>query len=86
MHGGSGLLDGDVDLRVFTSKWLGDDVVVNFQAHGMDPDHSEIMTQYGLKPGDRPGTDLYPKIWSNPQVLGGRPTDDPAARLATLRL
>lgn len=63
MHGGSGLLDEDRDLRVFTSKWLGDDVKINFRAHGMDPDHSQIMTEYGLKPGDRPGTDLYPRIW-----------------------
>jgi hypothetical protein len=28
----------------------------------MDPDHSEVMTKQGLKPGDRPGTELYPAI------------------------
>ena len=28
----------------------------------MDPDHSEVMTKQGLKPGDRPGTELYPNI------------------------
>ena len=64
MHGGSGKLDEDRELRVFTTKWLGDDVRVNFRESGMDPDHSEIMTKYGLKPGDRPGTDLYPEIWT----------------------
>ena len=63
MHGGSGKLDSDVDLRVFTSKWLGDDVRVVFRECGMDPDHSAIMTEYGLSPGDRPGTDLYPRVW-----------------------
>jgi ectoine hydroxylase-related dioxygenase (phytanoyl-CoA dioxygenase family) len=64
MHGGSGKLDKDRDLRVFTTKWLGDDVHIKFRECGMDPDHSEIMTEYGLKPGDRPGTDLYPRVWS----------------------
>ncbi len=63
MHGGSGKLDEDSELRVFTSKWLGDDVHIKFRECGMDPDHSAVMTQQGLKPGDRPGTDLYPKIW-----------------------
>lgn len=64
MHGGSGKLDDDRDLRVFTTKWLGDDVRIKFREGGMDPDHSALMTQHGLKPGDRPGTDLYPRVWS----------------------
>ena len=64
MHGGSGRLDDDRDLRVFTTKWLGDDVKIKFRECGMDPDHSEVMTQAGLKPGDRPGTDLYHCIWA----------------------
>ena len=64
LHGGSGKLPDDKDLRVFTSKWLGDDVKIKFRECGMDPDHSKIMTEHGLKPGDRPGTDLYPQIWS----------------------
>ena len=62
MHGGSGKLPPDVGLRVFTTKWLGDDVFVKFREHGMDPDHSAVMTEQGLKPGDRPGADLYPRI------------------------
>ena len=65
IHGGSGKLDENTDLQVFTSKWLGDDVRVKFREFGMDPDHSQIMTLHGLKPGDKPGTDLYPKIWSD---------------------
>jgi len=64
MHGGSGKLDEDHELRVFTTKWLGDDVRIKFRECGMDPDHSTIMTEHGLKPGDRPGTDLYPRVWS----------------------
>lgn len=64
LHGGSGQLDDGSDLRVFTSKWLGDDVRIKFRDCGMDPDHSAIMTEYGLKPGDRPSTGLYPQIWS----------------------
>ena len=64
LHGGSGKLDEDRELSVFTSKWLGDDVKIKFRECGMDPDHSAIMTEYGLKPGDRPGTDVYPQIWS----------------------
>lgn len=64
IHGGSGKLPENKNLRVFTSKWLGDDVRIKFRDCGMDPDHSAIMTERGLKPGDRPGTDLYPQIWS----------------------
>jgi ectoine hydroxylase-related dioxygenase (phytanoyl-CoA dioxygenase family) len=63
MHGGSGKLDDDRELRVFTTKWLGDDVRIKFRDCGMDPDHSAVMTAHGLKPGDRPGTDLYPQVW-----------------------
>ena len=63
LHGGSGNLDEDQELQVFTSKWMGDDVRIKFRECGMDPDHSDIMTKYGLKPGDRPGTELYPRVW-----------------------
>jgi ectoine hydroxylase-related dioxygenase (phytanoyl-CoA dioxygenase family) len=62
MHGGSGKLEDDCELRVFTTKWLGDDVRIKFRECGMDPDHSAIMTEHGLKPGERPGTELYPQI------------------------
>jgi hypothetical protein len=68
MHGGSGRLEAGRELRVFTTKWLGDDVRIRFRECGMDPDHSEVMTRQGLKAGDRPGTDLYPQIW--PRVAG----------------
>ena len=64
MHGGSGKLDGDCDLRVFTTKWVGDDVRIKFRDCGMDPDHSSDMIEKGLKPGDRPNTDLYPRVWT----------------------
>ena len=62
MHGGSGRLPEDCDLRVFTTKWLGDDVRIRFRECGMDPDFSQTMRERGLKPGDRPGTDLYPQL------------------------
>ncbi len=63
MHGGSGKLRPDAELRVFTSKWLGDDVRVIFRECGMDPDHTAVMRAHGLGPGDRPGTELYPLVW-----------------------
>ena len=63
MHGGSGKLDGDCDLKVFTTKWVGDDVRIKFRDCGMDPDHSPDMIEKGLKPGNRLDTDLYPMIW-----------------------
>jgi len=63
LHGGSGLLDSDVGLRVFTSKWLGDDVRIAFRNEGMDPDFSQMMRSYGLDHGDRPETDLLPRVW-----------------------
>lgn len=63
IHGGSGKLAGDRELRVFTAKWCGDDVRVAFKDWGMDPDYSQEMTAAGLKPGDVLGTDLYPELW-----------------------
>ena len=64
MHGGSGKLDDGFELRVFTTKWVGDDVRIKFRDCGMDPDHSADMIEKDLKPGDRPGTNLYPRIWT----------------------
>ena len=64
LHGGSGRLGPDDELRVFTSKWLGDDVRIAFRDEGMDPDFSEILTGYGLVPGDRPRSELLPEVWS----------------------
>ena len=64
MHGGSGKLDNDRQLRIFTTKWLGDDVRIKFRNYGMDPDFSSLMIKKGLKSGDRPDTDMYPQIWS----------------------
>ncbi|MEO0493025.1 MAG: phytanoyl-CoA dioxygenase family protein [Actinomycetota bacterium] len=63
IHGGSGLLRGDRGLTVFNTQWLGDDVRVNFRPEGMDPDHSEVMTEHCLAPGDRVGGPLYPELW-----------------------
>ena len=64
MHGGSGKLDDDCNLRVFTTKWLGDDAHIKFRNYGMDPDFSSVMIKKGLKSGDRPSTDMYPLVWS----------------------
>lgn len=63
IHGGSGNLAPERDLKVFNTQWLGDDVRVMFRTEGMDPDHSGVMTEHGLKPGDRPASDLYPQVW-----------------------
>ncbi len=63
IHGGSGNLAPERDLKVFNTQWLGDDVRVTFRPEGMDPDHTEVMTEVGLSPGDRIGTHLYPKLW-----------------------
>lgn len=68
IHGGSGNLDPGVGLAVFNTQWLGDDVRVRFRDEGMDPDHSEIMTEAGLGPGDRIGTNLYPELWTRPKL------------------
>jgi len=63
IHGGSGNLAPDRDLRVFNTQWLGDDVRVAFRPQGMDPDHTEVMTAAGLGHGDRLGGDFYPELW-----------------------
>ena len=72
MHGGSGRLPDNTELRVFTSKWLGDNVRIAFRDVGMDPDFSELMTAHGLGPGDRPGTELLPRLWERPIASGGQ--------------
>lgn len=64
IHGGSGLLREDRDLSVFNTQWLGPDVRIKFRQEGMDPDHSQVMTEAGLRPGDRVGGELYPELWS----------------------
>ncbi len=63
IHGGSGNLAPDKALAVFNTQWLGDDARVCFRPEGMDPDHSQVMTDAGLKPGDRVESDLYPVVW-----------------------
>jgi ectoine hydroxylase-related dioxygenase (phytanoyl-CoA dioxygenase family) len=68
IHGGSGLLHPDRDLKVFNTQWLGDDVRVMFRPEGMDPDHSQVMTELGLAPGDRVGGPLYPELWRREPV------------------
>ncbi len=65
IHGGSGLLRDDRELKVFNTQWIGPDVKITFREEGMDPDHSARMTEAGLGPGDRLGGDLYPELWSN---------------------
>ena len=64
IHGGSGNLSTGRELKVFNTQWLGDDVRIKFRERGMDPDHSSVMTEFGLAPGDRPGTELYPQVWT----------------------
>ncbi len=64
VHGGSGNLSEGRDLKIFNTQWLGDDVRVCFREEGMDPDHSAIMTEHGLKPGDGLGSELYPQVWA----------------------
>jgi len=63
IHGGSGNLAPDRDLRVFNTQWLGDDVRVAFRPEGMDPDHTGVMRAAGLDHGDRVGGELYPELW-----------------------
>ena len=63
IHGGSGLLRPDRELMVFNTQWLGPEVRIKFREEGMDPDHSQVMTEAGLKPGDRVGGALYPEVW-----------------------
>ncbi len=62
IHGGSGNLSPERELIVFNTKWLGDDVRVCFREEGMDPDHSTLMIEHGLHPGDRVTSELYPEF------------------------
>ena len=62
IHGGSGALSSDRELRVFNTQWLGDDVRVRFKPHGMDPDHSDKMRLGGMQTGDQLNGDIYPRL------------------------
>ena len=64
IHGGSGNLSPERDLKVFNTQWLGDDVRVLFRPEGMDPDHSDVMKEMGLASGDPVSGELYPEVWS----------------------
>lgn len=64
IHSGSGNLAPDLGLKVFNTQWLGDDARVCFRPEGMDPDHSQVMTDFGLSDGDRPGGEFYPVVWT----------------------
>ena len=62
IHGGSGALPPERDLKVFNTQWLGDDVRVSFRSYGMDPDHTGKMQEAGLRHGDRLGDTVYPRL------------------------
>ena len=63
VHGGSGRLAADRDLRVFATNWLGDDVVLAVKPGGMDIDVRTIAAAYGLKEGDPPDCPAFPLAW-----------------------
>lgn len=62
-HGGSGRLAAGRELRVFNTKWLGDDVRCAFRPYGMDPDHSPRMRAAGMSDGDPIDGRIYPQLW-----------------------
>jgi len=62
IHGGSGALPPERDLKVFNTQWLGDDVRVSFRSYGMDPDHTGKMQEAGLYHGDRLDDTVYPRL------------------------
>jgi ectoine hydroxylase-related dioxygenase (phytanoyl-CoA dioxygenase family) len=63
VHGGSGRLAADRELRVFATNWLGDDVVLATKPGGMDIDVRAIAAAYGLKEGDPPDCPAFPLAW-----------------------
>ena len=62
IHGGSGALPPERDLKVFNTQWMGDDVRVCFRSYGMDPDHTQKMHAAGLFHGDRLDDTVYPRL------------------------
>ena len=62
-HGGGGLLSPDRNLKVFNTKWVGDDVRAAFRPYGMEPDHTGKMIAAGMKHGDRMNPKVYPLLW-----------------------
>ena len=62
IHGGSGQLSPKCDLKIFNTKWLGDDVRVRFKPYGMDPDHTEKMQAAGMNSGDHVDNAIYPRF------------------------
>jgi len=63
IHGGSGRLAADCELKVFATNWLGDDVVLALKPGGMDIDVRAIAAASGLKEGDPPDCPAFPLAW-----------------------
>ena len=63
LHGGSGNLPSSLGRRALSFQWLGDDVRVQHQAGGVDPDFRAELTRRGIGPGDPPACDLFPIAW-----------------------
>jgi len=59
IHGGSGNLAPDRRLRVFVTRWTGDDARYALKPGGVDPD----LKGHGLKPGDAMDCAMFPRIW-----------------------
>ncbi|MEM7223830.1 MAG: phytanoyl-CoA dioxygenase family protein [Pseudomonadota bacterium] len=64
LHGGSGRLAPDRELRVFATNWIGDDVRASVRPGGVDPDFYSVFAHYGLREGDPLDCPAFPLLWS----------------------
>ena len=64
LHGGSGRLREDRELRVFGANFFGEDARMLQRRGGTDPDLSAVCAVNGLSPGDAMACDAFPLVWS----------------------
>ncbi len=63
IHGGSGNLLPDQELKVVAINWIGDDIRVKIRPGGMDPDLSYLCALHGLREGDALHVPAFPLVW-----------------------
>ena len=64
IHGGSGKLRADRDLKAFAIHWIGERTRCASHPGGTDPDFRSICAANGISLGDPMACDAFPLVWS----------------------
>ena len=64
LHGGSGNLRSDRDLKVFAIHWFGEETRFVSRPGGTSPDFTSACAVNGIGQGDPMACDAFPLVWS----------------------